>query len=264
MRFLLRTALGVAFAYAVAFCVCASSAQAAEPVVRVAIYTDGGISSKGPPNLERCLPEGKGFTTERVKAADIRAGALEKFDVVIFPGGSGSKQAAALEESGREQVRKFVKAGHGYVGICAGAYLASADYTWSLHLLDAKVLDRKHWARGNGDVQLSISPGGREFLNVGAEPVTVRYAQGPLLAPADKAEIPDYETLATFQTEIAENGAPKGVMLGTTAAARGTFGRGRVFCYSPHPEAKGDLDHYIQAAVRWAGTSEKDRTAATK
>ncbi|MBA4020219.1 MAG: biofilm PGA synthesis protein PgaC [Pirellula sp.] len=237
-------------------CIIASSIHAADPVVRVAIYADGGISPKGPPNLERCLPEGKGFTTERIKAADIRAGALEKFDVVIFPGGSGSKQAAALEESGREQVKKFVEAGHGYVGICAGAYLASADYTWSLHLLDAKVLDRKHWARGNGDVQLSLSPSGQEFLKVGAEPVTVRYAQGPLLAPGDKPEIPDYETLATFKTEIAENGAPKGVMLGTTAAARGTFGQGRVFCYSPHPEAKGDLDHYIQTAVRWAATAK--------
>jgi hypothetical protein len=76
------------------------------------------------------------------------------------------------------------------------------------------------------------------------------------LAPGDKPEIPDYETLATFKTEIAENGAPKGVMLGTTAAARGTFGQGRVFCYSPHPESKGDLDHYIQTAVRWAATAK--------
>lgn len=256
MRFVLRTAQPVACVFALTLCLSSTPTPADEPVVRVAIYADGGISSKGPPNLERCLPAGKGFTTERIKAADIRAGGLEKFDVVIFPGGSGSKLAAALEESGRAQVRKFVEAGHGYVGICAGAYLASADYTWSLHLLDAKVLDRKHWARGNGDVQLSLSPCGQEFLKVGAEPVTVRYAQGPLLAPGDKPEIPDYETLATFKTEIAENGAPKGVMLGTTAAARGTFGQGRVFCYSPHPEAKGDLDHYIQTAVRWAATAK--------
>ena len=70
MRFVLRTAPTVVCVFALVICVCGISAPAAEPVVRVAIYADGGISSKGPPNLERCLPEGKGFTTERIKAAE--------------------------------------------------------------------------------------------------------------------------------------------------------------------------------------------------
>jgi len=229
----------------------ATSAEAAEPFC-VAVYADTGISPKGPPNLERCLSKEAGFTTERVTAEEIRDGKLKDFDVVIFPGGSGSKQGVALGEEGRMEVKKFVDGGRGYLGICAGAYLASADYSWSLHLLDAKVLDRKHWARGNGDVELSLTADAQKFLKADADAVTVRYAQGPLLAPADKADIPDYETLATYKTEIAKNGAPSGVMLGTTAAARGEFGKGRVFCYSPHPEAYGNLDHYIQAAVRWA------------
>jgi putative intracellular protease/amidase len=225
--------------------------NAAEPI-RVAIYADAGIAPKGPPNLERCLSKEAGFTTERVTAGEIRDGKLKDFDIVVFPGGSGSKQGGALGDEGRTAVKKFVEDGRGYLGICAGAYLASADYSWSLHLLDAKVLDRKHWARGNGDVELSLTADAKKFLQADSDAVTVRYAQGPLLAPADKPDIPDYETLATYKTEIAKNGAPSGVMLGTTAAARGTYGAGRVFCYSPHPEAYGNLDHYIQAAVRWA------------
>ena len=222
--------------------------------IRVAIYDDAGGGGKGPANLERGLTTEAGFTTQRVKAADIRAGVLKDFDVVVMPGGSGSKQAAALEEKGREEIRRFVVSGRGDLGICAGAYLASADYTWSLHLLDAKVLDRKHWNRGNGDVQLLFTGCGREFHGASTEQVTVRYAQGPLLAPAGKAEIPDYEELAKFETEVVKNGASPGVMKGTTAAARGRFGQGRVFCYSPHPESYGNLDHYIQAAVRWTAT----------
>ncbi|MBL9083943.1 MAG: biofilm PGA synthesis protein PgaC [Planctomycetales bacterium] len=225
--------------------------DAAEPI-RVAIYADAGSSLEGSPNVKRCLSNEAGFMTEIVTAAQIRAGKLKDFDVVVFPGGSGSKQGGTLGEEGRAVVKKFVEDGRGYLGICAGAYLASADYSWSLHLLDAKVLDRKHWARGKGDVELSLTADARKFLKAEADAVTVRYAQGPLLAPADKADIPDYETLATYKTEIAKNGAPSGVMLGTTAAARGEFGKGRVFCYSPHPEAYGNLDHYIQAAVRWA------------
>jgi hypothetical protein len=241
------------------------SSWAEEPAtaapIRVAIYDDAGGSSTGPTNCERCLPQGKGFVTKRLQAADIRDGALADFDVLIQPGGSGSKQAKALESQGRENIRKFVDQGGGYVGICAGSYLASADYDWSLGLLDAKVIDRQHWARGKGDVRIRLESSGKKLLSEPEETVIVRYNQGPLLAPGNKSDIPDYEPLAVFETEIAEKGAPKGVMKGTTAAARGTFGQGRVFCFSPHPEATPGLDHYIEAAVRWAADPKTTPTA---
>jgi biotin protein ligase-like protein len=237
----------------------ALSATADEPrtsaPIRVAIYDDAGGNAKGPLNCERCLPQARGFATRRLQAADIRGGLLANFDVLIQPGGTGSGQAKALEQPGRAAIRSFVEQGGGYVGICAGAYLASADYEWSLGLLDAKVLDRKHWARGKGDVQIRLDSLGQQFLAEKQEVVTVWYAQGPLLAPADKPDIPDYERLAVFETEMAKGGAPPGVMKGTTAAARGTFGRGHVFCFSPHPEQTPGLDHYIEAAVRWAADS---------
>ncbi|MSR75821.1 MAG: hypothetical protein EXS14_10180 [Planctomycetes bacterium] len=38
------------------------------------------------------------------------------------------------------------------------------------------------------------------------------YYQGPLLAPANDDTLPDYETLATFETESARNGAVAGIM----------------------------------------------------
>jgi hypothetical protein len=221
--------------------------------LRVAIYADKGGNDAGPTNCERCLPKVSGFATRRITAEEIQDGLLEDFDVLIQPGGSGSKQAAELGETGREKIRAFVKNGGGYVGICAGAYLASADYDWSLGLLDAKVVDRKHWARGYGEVQLRAGgPEAKKFLGIDSDLLPIYYHQGPLLAPAGKDEIPDYEPIATFETEIAKNGAPEGVMKGTTAVARAPFGQGRVFCYSPHPERTKGLDRLIEQAVRWA------------
>ena len=123
-------------------------------------------------------------------------------------------------------------------------------------MLDAKVLDRKHWNRGNGDVQIRLSPAGRELLDVPNDSVKIVYWQGPLLAPAGNDEIPDFEPLATYETEIAKNGAPPGVMVGTVAAARGTFGDGRVLCFSPHPEKTEGLDKFITRAVRWVAETE--------
>jgi putative intracellular protease/amidase len=227
----------------------------AKPAIRVAIYDDAGGGGAGPGNCERCLPSIKGFKTRRLSAQDIRDGQLDGFDVLVQPGGSGSKQAAALGPEGRQKIRDFVERGNGYIGICAGAYLASADYEWSLGLLDAKVLDRKHWARGNGDVEMRLTGNGQQALSAPSSVVTVYYGQGPLLAPAGKRNIPDYEELAVFETEIAENGASPGVMRGTTAAARGTFGKGRVFCFSPHPEKTAGLEPLVEAAIRWAAAT---------
>jgi hypothetical protein len=220
--------------------------------LRVVIFDDVGGGGVGPTNLERCLGN-KAFTVRRVKGSDIRDGVLKDADVLIQPGGSGSKQAATLGEQGCANIRKFVEAGGGYVGVCAGAYLATTQYTWSLGILDARVIDREHWARGTGDVEVKLSDAGCKFFAAPSDVVTIYYGQGPLLGPGGRDDVPDFEALGTYQTEIAKKGAPEGVMKGTTAAAIGTFGDGRVFCFSPHPEKTEGLDGYIRAAVTWAG-----------
>lgn len=218
--------------------------------IRIAVYADAGSSrSKGP--LITALEASKEFQVETVTAADIRAGKLSGFRILIQPGGSGGGQGRNLAEEGRQKIREFVKAGGGYVGICAGAYLATCDYPWSLRILDAKVIDKAHWARGNGDVEVSLSSEGKSLLGIPTEKRTIVYWQGPLLAPADDPEVPDYQPLATYATEIAEKGAPKGVMIGTTAIASGRFGEGRVLCFSPHPEKTPENHSVLFKGLHW-------------
>ena len=225
-----------------------------EPI-RVAIYDHTGLSYVGPKQLAAMLRPEAGFTTEYVTPEDVKNGILESggFDVVILPGGSGSGQARRLGEQGRENICRFVAEGGGYVGICAGAYLGSSHYKWSLNLMNAKVLDTQHWARGTGQVILEMSEAGQRALDHRDDLAEVYYGQGPLLAPGDHPELPAYESLATYRTEIARNGAPKGVMIGADAIARAPFGLGRVFLVSPHPEKKHGLHHLIINGVGWVG-----------
>ena len=218
----------------------------------VAVFNDGGVSRRSLENLLNDLRHHPGLHVQPVTAAQIQAGQLSKFDVVIFPGGSGGGQAKSLGKSGRDIVRKFVTDGGGYVGICAGAYLASADYDWSLHILDAKVLDRKHWARGFGNVRIKASAAATKSLQFKSAEPTVYYHQGPLLSPAHNDQIPDYQEWGSFMTEVRKNGVPGGVMPGTTAIAAGQFGSGRVLAFSPHPESTDGLDHVLPLAVQWA------------
>ncbi len=85
----------------------------------------------------------------------------------------------------------------------------------------------------------------------------VLYAQGPILAPADDEEIPDFEILAVYVTEIAKTGAPKGVMPGTPAFVRGRFGKGRVVLFGPHPEQTKGLHGFVPRSVRWLAGSTR-------
>ena len=242
--------------WAASVCVSSISAgatRADSPVpVWVAIYDHSNGSANGPKNLERFLTREAGYRCERLHPEEIQAGRLQAFDVLIVPGGSGSKQAKNLGELGRENVRKFIAEGKGYVGICAGSYLATSDYEWSLHILNAKVVDRAHWARGTGDVKLRLTEGGRSFWSEGEEPISVYYGQGPLLAPDAKPDLPSFESLANYGTEIAKNNAPTGVMVGTTAIARAAYKQGRVICFSPHPESRGATEHLVLKGVQWA------------
>ncbi|TWT92476.1 hypothetical protein Pla108_41020 [Botrimarina colliarenosi] len=232
----------------------AAAELAGDPTaIRVAIYEHSPRpDAKGPTNLERLLTPAAGFETRRVSAEQIREGSLGKADVVVFPGGSGSAQAKRLGPEGRDVVCRFVSDGGGYVGICAGSYLASSQYDWSLRLMRSRVIDRKHWARGSGIVQLSLSDEGRALLGVNDATAEVMYAQGPLLAPAIEPGLAPYTPLALYESEIAEKGAPEGVMVGTTAIAAGAYGRGRVLCFSPHPEKAEGPHRFIESGVRWA------------
>lgn len=225
--------------------------------IRVLLFVDSG-TSESREKVFAAVQADPACRVGRITAARIREGGLREGDVLIHPGGSGGGQGKALGEAGRDAVRRFVSGGGGYVGFCAGAYLATNDYTWSLGLLDAKVVDRKHWARGKGPVQVRLSPAGRDLLGAAGEEVTFYYAQGPLLARREwpAARLPAYESLGVFASEVALNGAPSGIMAGTTAIARAPFGGGRVFCFSPHPELTEGIEGFVARAVRWAANRE--------
>lgn len=239
--------LGVA---AISVLCVAAEAPRCEPI-RVAVYDDAGSEGFVEPVL-KALEGRPGVMVGRVKAAEIRDGRLVGFDVLIQPGGGGGTQGRTLGDAGRERVREFVKRGGGYVGLCAGTYLAVGDYEWSLGLIDAKVVDDEHWARGEGEIELAATPRGREVLGLGEGKVLFQYENGPLLAPARNPELPDYEPLATFAGEVAENDAPRGVMPGTTAIAAGRYGKGRVLCFSPHPERTAGMRDVVGRGVSWA------------
>ncbi|MDF1661511.1 MAG: succinylglutamate desuccinylase/aspartoacylase family protein [Planctomycetota bacterium] len=222
----------------------------ASKAIKVALYDSTGNVGRGVQNVIKELSKlKKDVEITRVCATDIKNGCLDQFDTVIFSGGRGSKQASALGKSGRSKAKAFVKNGGGYIGICAGSYLACTNYKWSLGLIDAKTKSSK-WRRGIGYVKIQLSDTGLGLLGDQKEPVNVVYANGPIIGPSNDDTIPDYEVLAWFRTELSENETPKGLMVDSPAIVRGRFGKGTVICFSPHPEATKGLEGFISKALK--------------
>ncbi len=219
--------------------------------IKVAIYDGKGAPIDGVVNVENRIKSIPGATVTRVKAEQMGSIDLKAFNVVVFSGGSGSGQAEGLGEAGRNNVREFVRNGGGYMGVCAGAYLACSNFKWSLGLLNASTVSSK-WRRGKGFMDAEITEAGHALLGDVKGTFKVRYANGPIIKPGDKPDLPAYTTITLFRSEIAENGSPVGVMVNSPAQALGTFGKGRVFISSPHPENTPGLEHLLPRAILWA------------
>jgi putative intracellular protease/amidase len=227
------------------------------PEIRVALYKGPGTGGKGPPALMQRLESAPTSTIAEISPEQIRTGTLTNYDVVIFAGGSGSGQANAIGAEGREAVRQFVGNGGGYIGICAGAYLATSGFSWGLNLINAKTISPK-WRRGVGSVKLELTDPGRAILGERTGEFDVRYVNGPIIEPANKTDLPPFATLAFFRTELAMNDTPAGIMVNSPAIFAGQYLQGRVVCISPHPEQTSSLEDFVPRAVSWA--AQRDPT----
>jgi predicted deacylase len=237
--------------------------------INVAMYDSAGASAFGLETLTRVLGATKDISVVRVGPHDIQAGVLEQFDVALFPGGSGSKQGKAIEKAGREKIRSFVRAGGGIVGICGGAYLCSAHYDWSLHVINTAVFNKtieipgvgrkSMWYRGGpSPVKMEVSDTAAELLGQVGK-VAVRYQNGPIISPGKDKELPEYTPLAWFRSEVVRYEPQRGTMIDTPAIVSAPFGKGRVLSVSPHPESTPGLEQMIVNGVRWAASSAEVR-----
>jgi glutamine amidotransferase-like uncharacterized protein len=219
------------------------------PSVKVALFAGDGVSGRGPAMLAKTFAETPDLRLTKVTAADIRAGKLSGYRVLIQPGGAAARQAADLAPEGRGAVRRFVAGGGCYVGVCAGCYLATTDYKWSLGLIRAKVLDKPNWERGRATLRLQLTAAGRDWFGRTDGDLDCLYNNGPVLRPDPAAKV---IPLAYYRDEVVKDGAEHGLMADTPAAVATRYGKGWAIGISPHPEQTDGLKDLIPATIRWA------------
>jgi hypothetical protein len=247
-------------------------------VARVALYGGGGS-----PYHHAAVLAGRGHHVAFVFPDEIRAGALEAFDVFVVPGGGHRAMLGQLEPLGSDGARavtRFVEGGGMYVSSCAGSYCAAnvgpafraeCPVKDDLDLLDAKVWnDDPRYAFG----LRSPGVGVLRLRNVAPEHPVMRglperfaivHYNGPLFVGATALAVVDGRGAAFTEGErFLDPEAPDDLL--DRAAAEdvasvvvGRRGDGRVVLFGSHPEfgVRPAMDDEMGAAqmlanaVRW-------------
>ena len=105
---------------------------------------------------------------------------------------------------------------------------------------------------GVSDISISFNRRAEELAGIKKHKVDIRYSEGPVPLPSLPVEESDVEVVATYNGNINPKGdKERPSMAGQAAAIAGTYGKGRLFVLSVHPEYDVN-DHYIlQGAFRF-------------
>ena len=210
-----------------------ASAECRIPKVKVALYLDIGCKGGGVIHLAQLLKSSPDVACDFLDAEDVQAGKLVGYDVLVMPGGSGYDRYAQLREDGFEKIRKYIRDGGSYYGICAGIAMALNDPK-RLRLIP--YTREKNPLRGGFSAAVKFNARAEEILGVTEGIRYFRYHDGPIPANGDPVPDSEYDVLATFESHVMQKGKSTTPMYGMPAAIYGRYGKGKVLVTVMHPE----------------------------
>jgi glutamine amidotransferase-like uncharacterized protein len=202
------------------------------------------------------------FTITNLTEAAVGALMPGDYSVVVFPGGSGNGQAAAIGDAGMAAVRNFVSSGGGYIGTCGGAFLGIQHIKFYGNGPNGPSgrgpPTQEPFDRGHGTVNVEFTKDGVADLGLdvsifgGNKNVTIMYWQGPIVKTVDLPK--NVSKLAFFRTEIhsKHTNETTGEMVNTPAiTSLDNYGKGRVVLNSPHPELDPKIPDIYTGELLW-------------
>ncbi len=221
-------------------------------MLHVGVFNGNGASPICVLETLEALKVDTGIISEPVSASDIMNGKLNNLDVMIFPGGSASKEYNNMGLEAAEKIKTFgQQKNHGLVGICAGGYLFSTTPGYpSLQIFPAPDI-RDHYNRGRALIGFKINDEGAKLFPelTKIDTAYYQYYDGPMYDIPRNSPI---HVLATITTDIVSNpGDPKGVSPGKPAFFSMIYGSGKVIASVGHPEATAGMRWIVPRMARW-------------
>ncbi|NOX45712.1 MAG: hypothetical protein GXO89_01890 [Chlorobi bacterium] len=226
-------------------------------LLQVGVYNGNGASSVCVLETLEALKIDKGIEGIGVSPVDIQNGVLNGLDVLIFPGGSGSKEYNSLGQASSNRVKEFaMEKEKGIVGICAGGYLfATTEGYPSLEIIKAHTY-RDHYNRGRGLIGFELTPEGREIFPElqNQDTLFVQYYDGPIY---NVFEPQSMNVLGKITSDIATHeNDPKGLTPGKPAFLTTNYGKAKVFVSVGHPESTPGMRWIVPRMARWVSNRE--------
>lgn len=227
---------------------CAAKAPGKEKApakrIKVGYYIDKGGRSNGVLHIARLLYYSPQFEVTLIDGQDLREGKLDGLDLLVIPGGDSESQYRSMQESGAEAIRKFIRNGGAYYGVCAGFHCAINKPT------RVRLLPYEHIPAGYGnvaDLRIQLSEEGGKLLDITPGNYIIRYSQGPIVRPGKSVGENFAKTLAIYKGNITPLNRRGIDMYDTPAIIYGEYGKGKVIATSFHPE------YYTNTRHIWLG-----------
>lgn len=227
-----------------------SAAEPAKETLKVAVYADRGPGGIGAAEWYRIVNDSPDMTLKLIDGAGVRAGGLAGQDLFIMPGGSSSNEYSSLGLDGIARMKDFIRNGGGYIGTCAGCCLLM-DGPKRARLMPWNTLGSE---RDLFYPQVKINEAGAKALGLEAGNHKLRYHGGPFMrATTNVIEGASFELWGTVDSECTYRGRVSQAkrMHGAAAILGGTYGKGRVFVTSMHPEYYESMHYLVVAAIRY-------------
>ena len=221
--------------------------------IRVLIYSGTGSIASCVNGIKICLATANnnnlipGYTFTYSTSTSITSSILANYDVLAMPGGSSGK--TYINYVSQSAVRNFVSSGHGYLGICAGAYAGSTyvggsgvSYNgWGVapHVY-SKVYNHE------GNLQVSMTTSASQLLGSSGTTTIVHY-NGPAMYGSGFTRFANYAS---------------GSYSGYAAIVGDTYGSGRSVLTGPHPELAPQNSLLLSKLVVWAANVQSTPTNA--
>lgn len=198
-------------------------------------YVDGIISVLYAANTKNLVPGYRfSYTTSKTLTSTI----LSNYDLLAMPGGTSGKMY--IDSISASVIRNFVSSGHGYLGICAGAYAGSSYVNGLYNAWGVAPNVRCKAATHTGNLRITMTTLGSQLLSTSGT-ITLAYSNGPAMYQYGGGTI----TFATYTDKT--NGYQKyGAIMGDT------FGKGRSILIGPHSELTPQNPLLLIKMIIWA------------
>lgn len=248
----LRTLFAVAMAFAAAYGAAAekTSEEAARPL-RVGVFADVGARGSvfAFSRLAALSPD---CTAVYLDGAAVRAGRLSEVDVLLMSGGSSEDISASLGEAGRAALERYVREGGAYLGSGSGALLMmEAKSCMGLGVVPFRRVEDS--PRGGATMRTVWAKCAKEMAGIRPGSHSTIYQGGPVMTPCKgHPRLGDFTVMARFGGNVLtariDPDCPS--MGGYASCVAGSYGRGRVWVFSDHPEASQNKMPLVVGGIR--------------